>query len=69
MHKPEISPYLENPLWVQSFYTYLILSHFSTDLKIEEEKSKFLENFEAVVETLQALSIRETFTIKSADKE
>lgn len=68
MHKPEISPYLENPLWVQPFYTDLILSHFSTDLKIEK-KCKFLDNFEAVVETLQALSIRETFTIKSADKE
>lgn len=66
MHNPAISPYLEHLLWVQTFYTDLVLSHSSTNFSLE--KQKLPENSEALVETFQVLFIRD-FTIESADKE
>lgn len=54
---------LEHLLWVHTFYTDLVLSHFSTNFSLEMEKKKkgkLPENSEALVVTFQALFIRET---------
>lgn len=68
MHNPAISLYLEHLLWFRDF-TDLVVSHFPTNLPLGKKgkQSRLPENSEALMETFQALSIRETFTIKSTD--
>lgn len=70
MHDPAISSHLEQLLWVQTFYTDLVLSHFFINFLLgKKRKKKLPENSEALVKTFQALSIRETITIESTDKD
>lgn len=69
MHNPAINSHLEELLWVQTFCTDLVLSHFSTNFSLGKTEKNLPENSEALVKTFQVLSIRETFTIKSTAKE
>lgn len=59
MHNPAISPCSEHLLWVQTFYTDLVLSHSSINFSLE--KQKLPENSEALVKTFQVLFIRDFY--------
>lgn len=60
---------LRTPSMVLLVCTDLVLSYFSTNFSLgKKKKSRLPENSEALVETFQVFSIRETFMIKSTAK-